>query len=341
MKWLKLFEEYSQLDLFPNLPPVAAKPIRLEPGAPKEPSIFKSKLHQPTLFPMDDTPHEIAKDYIRKFHVPGSTAISSKFRSLADVLAYFNSDARCDILVRVIEDNAMKNHESFSVAYCAFLKQFTPDNDTRYVDDEYIQERIDILEQNHLRVMNEEPELLKRFLLTCSPKQLSPYFAWEEYDKLVKVITDAIARGENTLPVYRAVELPKSLEVLKGFIKQYKGVGAYWSHNYDLAKTYWNRIEGHTIVLCARVDVRNVNWSETFFKSLYYLSNEEEIEIRTHATVALDSIKIKGDTMEELQNAHANWFMFSVDPRYRRPTYLAKKDHLATIKFPIPMNISV
>jgi hypothetical protein len=79
----------------------------------------------------------------------------------------------------------------------------------------------------------------------------------------------------------------KSKDLYSNIVKNYGGVGVYWTWDEKSAQAYWGDSSGHSITLHAQVSVDNVDWPETLTKNAGSLRDEKEIRIKDTGAVLL------------------------------------------------------
>jgi hypothetical protein len=85
-----------------------------------------------------------------------------------------------------------------------------------------------------------------------------------------------------------------------------KTLGIYWSYEEEAAEPHWGYAEGKEDIyvrLKGILNVKDVNWIETFDANLYPSLGEDEKEIRMkeHGRIKLEEIKILGSDTDELE----------------------------------------
>jgi len=110
-------------------------------------------------------------------------------------------------------------------------------------------------------------------------------FDWSEvyddeyYNNLVNIIDEEIF-------IYRALYINKDDDEHKKF----DGVGEFWSYTESGAYPHGSSFDSRTsqlVILKAIINIKNIEWDNTFFKSVYILKDEEEIQTKRNITVKL------------------------------------------------------
>ena len=100
---------------------------------------------------------------------------------------------------------------------------------------------------------------------------------------LKKNITD-----NGLIPIWRAVNYSagEHLDLYDNTVKNYNGVGIFWSFEEDGAQPHGGGA-GATYVLHGFVSPEHINWTDTIYKSAWYLNEEKEIELNEKSDVLI------------------------------------------------------
>lgn len=114
---------------------------------------------------------------------------------------------------------------------------------------------------------------------------------------------------DNKMTIYRAICLPYSLKGLEAAMYDQKGVGVYWSYTNSGAVAHnGSDRNGFELILKGEVDVRNINWESTIYKSVYDLADEREIEVKQDVTVNVIGYTLKCSNIERMVNSLQNYY---------------------------------
>jgi hypothetical protein len=102
-----------------------------------------------------------------------------------------------------------------------------------------------------------------------------------------KLIEDWVRRDTKT--VYRAIDLS---DENMAYAHYFSGVGRYWTHDMNSATPYFSDgvSDGNIFVLEARVELGDIDWKDTLYKSSYHLSGEKEIYLNATATPTVTKV---------------------------------------------------
>lgn len=135
----------------------------------------------------------------------------------------------------------------------------------------------------------------------------------EYYQELCDYLEDGYDADDKTILIHRAITVPYSVERLKGQFDTYKqgGVGVFWSHAQGgaLAHNGDSFREGFTLKLTAEVNVKNVNWFQTLYKSIYTLRQEQEIELKPNTTVNVISFSVDCSDRKRMERSLCDYYL--------------------------------
>lgn len=117
-------------------------------------------------------------------------------------------------------------------------------------------------------------------------------------------------RYEEYVTIHRKIYLPDDPEHLEKELEKFGGIGIFWSYEKNAANVYWESGDfknRYYITFEASVNINNINWKRTIYKSLYGLSSEKEIEVYDNTTVILKAIYL--NTKEELLKSKLDKFI--------------------------------
>lgn len=212
----------------------------------------------------------------------------SDFQTTQEVLDYFTFEKTCEIAhirendiqyeipqdvsieIEIIEDY-IKSEGEENLNF--------DDSDFKDLEDLLTQDYIDIYDFNDVLVSEYE---FVDWYMESKYVDFSLFFDSFYYNELTQIISES---ENNQIPIYRSLYIYKDDDLHK----KHSGVGVYWTYNKNNAEAYsgTKTKSKHEIILKAEVDIRNIDWEQTFFKSVYNLSDEEEIETRDYATVKM------------------------------------------------------
>jgi len=106
------------------------------------------------------------------------------------------------------------------------------------------------------------------------------------YNTLMSILHET----DEYIDIHRAIFIDKDYDKHN----KYSGVGEFWSYESDGAEPHSGGYthDNHLIILHAKVHIKNVNWKHTFYKSVYNLSDEREIETLDNVTIELVSYEL-------------------------------------------------
>lgn len=107
-------------------------------------------------------------------------------------------------------------------------------------------------------------------------------------------LEDALSNAdEDGLDIYRAMSIKGSSgqTVYKEMVEQFSGVGYYWSFDEDGAVPHSGGA-GTTYIIHGKVRFQDINWGNTFYKSIYNLREEKEIEVSPSAIIKIEDVKV-------------------------------------------------
>lgn len=134
-------------------------------------------------------------------------------------------------------------------------------------------------------------------------------------------IIDVLRESENNeIEIFRSIILPNNMKELEKLLGKYDGVGKCWTWNEDSAESYnasyaYGGGGDQEIVIHARVHVDNVNWFQTFYRSLYTLNEEREIHLVEGVTVDIIGmdLKEKGNDLYRIKEKIINYIEKTYD----------------------------
>jgi hypothetical protein len=223
------------------------------------------------------------KSFIDKFKVSKEIISNhNKFKTVNDVLNYYNRDE----IDKIARDIVEQEHERTYNIYLMY--EFDIEIIKEYIDTNKINLDEELTENSYI---GDELADLFDFDFFVEWYIESKYFDWEDiidteyYDDLIYIIENNVV--DNKLPIYRVMTIDKDTEHINKL--DYNGIGLFWTYNENDAEAYCGEFcsKKHSILLKGLVDIRNIDWESTIYKSLYDLSFEREIEIEINVTVEL------------------------------------------------------
>ena len=99
------------------------------------------------------------------------------------------------------------------------------------------------------------------------------------------------------LRVFRSISLPENVTELD----KYKGVGVYWTYEFDKAEAYNSRYE-REYILDGWVYADAIDWEQTIYRSLYNLKEEREIKLYDGSSIQLVEVFMETSYDELMDN---------------------------------------
>jgi hypothetical protein len=100
---------------------------------------------------------------------------------------------------------------------------------------------------------------------------------------------------EEGLSIYRAISI-KGDHVFQDLVKQFTGVGYYWSFADDGAVPHSGG-SGNTYIISGKVRLQDIDWEATYYKSIYSLREEKEIEVKAGAIIKVEGVEVNGKSL--------------------------------------------
>jgi hypothetical protein len=332
--------------------------------------IFEEK--QLKLFQTTDSVQDITKHFLKKFKSIQQKNKNVNFEKVSDVLNHYDDNKINDIIKTIIdiENNFDNNyHDKLMTSFCdniddnTFEKYFKEVLNNHYgknVDDD-----VDIIslkpkknDEILIDFLNElsidEIDFFYNFIYDyLNEKKL--FYSYADYFCLnidyYNYYLDFLAENRNNskILIHRMITLPYNIDDLEKKLKEneYHGIGIYWSYDFDGAEAHCGDT-GQRIIISAKVDINNVNWDKTFYKSLYSLNDEKEIELYNNITLEIVSITLN-DKIQYLLNKKTS-YLYHMKDVFKLSNHQMtdvinnfkeniKNDH--TIKFENPLIVNV
>ena len=247
---------------------------------------FLNEYREPTLFPgirvkeyetsikyfIEEHKHEEILDTEEDFDID---EILSKYDFDTVAKDVYENDGNSDIFIEYLEA------EEFDIE---IIKEFIDVHKQDY-DKEDLEELFEneYVNGDDLFSLMDEPRDFEEWYVESKYIDWTIFYENMYYNILVGIIEDSKKTGE--VPIFRSILINKDDDKHK----EYSGVGVYWSYAFEGAEPHGasGKNNEHEIILKGLVDFRNIDWYATFFKSVYNLSDEQEIETKEYATVKL------------------------------------------------------
>ena len=331
MKYLKRFLEKSgkQLDMFsgteddqrglPNNPnDVALKYIKGFKGKKQKYSKFDTfKSFDDASIGLDD------KDVVKELLLP-----SFNFDDMSEYSNIFIYQYRLENILRIFIGNNKKDIIG-NGDFLLFIDDdfdsddFDSDNfDETYDIDELIEFMIDYFEDNRCEYNTLEglvgciddnfgvyvdlfsdlyiEEMLSMFMDTDEFTELGD---WIWYNK--KKDGDTSCDIEDGI-LYRYMDISDNFDGVDIDIKEFDGVGEYWTREISSAQNYNGSSSGmhNGITLISLVSVNNVKWVSTLFKTFYDLKEEKEVELIKGTSIEIIGFELRNNSphIEQLKD---------------------------------------
>lgn len=330
MKYLKTYEKY-QLGLFPDIE--------------------------------IDKPQDILKKFTHHYKPQKKTVFSDNYKSNQDVIKDYDNrntfNRMCNNLENIDEGDIMSaaidyfyNNEEILIDYLKdtgeygkYFNDIDSEEDKIKKAQQYIEKRgkyDDIYD-----IVADYDEFIIYIINSYKNEfDYSTVIDDEYWDTLIYVLRHS--EKDNKIPVYRAITIPKTMKDLERDLKDYKGVGVYWSYSENGATSHCGRFgaDMQEIILKAWVDVANVEWNITFERTIYSLKDEQEVYLIEGSDVELYEIYLPGRKGDIMKNFNTKYFeeMYDFDSetimKLRNSYEIDAKDK-STIIFDPPIDITV
>jgi hypothetical protein len=232
------------------------------------------------------TKHKSDKEILGDDHINIENILQTySFEKLS--LEVFNEDMMNEDIFYYIEYSMDIINEYISKTNSSYMEELTPYFNEKIIKGEDLFEYLDI------------DDFLNWYTKT-------KYINWYEiidpqyYNKLIDLLDG------DTLTIYRSININKDGEKHK----EYDGVGVFWSYDYNGAISHNGNFsdEHHQIILKAEINIRNIDWHNTLYKSIYNLSDEEEIQTLEGVTVSLIGY-VLNDAIDEYINVKKKQYL--------------------------------
>jgi len=293
--------------------------------------IFEKIHYQKEIFPDKNNFDKKGKDFINNFKQEKEIIKNNNFYNVSDVLDKYQNKEMFnkiyqkyihdinigsilntnleDILLSYLEDNnnIILNYflNNKNIINLDFLdddyEEISDKNDD--ISDEFLEQKlfkkIKILRKSNFHNLFNNYNDYEDFLYYIIENNKIEYYYYDDYyyyDKLMNYLIENI--DKEYLTIYRKIGLPSNNNYLKKYLKEYKGVGKYWTYNKNLATIYNNKKYNAGLTLIADVNINNIDWEKTIYLSLYHLSEEQELRLYDDVTVNVKAFNVDKRTQK-------------------------------------------
>lgn len=166
-----------------------------------------------------------------------------------------------------------------------FLKTYPPKQYLSYYSDDISKFITNNPTISNSKILNKYKSVIKNLSNVGNKVKDSTEFirAYFEYritlGDMLNKIKNSITNN-NVIPIYRTIAYNDNHKYLDVYQQQleYTGIGNFWTINKDKANSYCG-IGNADYTFCGLVALKNINWSQTIFKSSWSYNEEEEIEV--------------------------------------------------------------
>lgn len=243
------------------------------------------------------------KDFIESYKSDKEIITNSKYDNPDEIINHFDFTI---IAKDVIEEEGEEDKFEYEEFNKDDVEEFIKDTKIKLSETEQ-----DTFDEMHDYIRGEKLydifDSLDDFIDWMKEKDYINYetlFSTEYYDNVNYILNHEVE--DDKITIYRAMTIKLDGEEHK-IDNREQGVGIYWSYEEGGAEAHggdWNT-DRHLIVLKAKIHINNVDWERTFYKSVYSLSDEREIETKDDITVELTGYMLP-DTIEKYVDIKMN-----------------------------------
>ena len=240
--------------------------------------------------PIKDKPQHVQLlDALQEF--ADKTKFKGKFESKGKYTDYLTDDVKMKAVTTLLnlDENTIMDF------YFAFFQEFPVEDNEKFYNKEWFKENDIGLDYKSLSY-NLDYNLDYSDILTKKGNQIFQNFkpnqadAFCEENGLIDALDDADNEG---VSIYRAFVIKGDRDVYDKLIKSYTGAGYYWSFDEKGAEAHGSDGQGIQYTFFGKVRLQDINWEQTYYKSVYSLRNEMEIEINADAVVKIEKIETR------------------------------------------------
>lgn len=191
------------------------------------------------------------------------------------------------------DNDSSEFYTLYSDSAYEFLENYSFEEYPEYYREEKMEEIVEYgIELNEVsEIWDYIKDNIEDFLSEIGMKQLRE-MAEDKFGELSTVFFDEIDSRiiKGTIPIWRAITFGKGdkKDVYERII-EYKGIGEFWAWEEDKAEAHWGEWSDdyQEFIIHGYVKIENVNWENTIIKNVYYLKEEEEIEVIKGADILI------------------------------------------------------